>query len=65
MKTFLSWLIRYRKPIGYVIGGLNLLAALNYWINGQAALALLWVVIGSFIIWDAYDYHKESENEKL
>jgi hypothetical protein len=53
---FLEWFGRNRKPVGYTIGALNLLAALNYYLNGQTSLAVLWIVIGMFLIWDAAEF---------
>jgi hypothetical protein len=56
MNQFLDWLGRNRKTIGYTIGGLNLLAALNYYLNGLTGMAVTWTVIGLFLIWDAYEF---------
>jgi hypothetical protein len=53
MNKFYSFFLRYRKPIGYTIGGINIL-------NGLADLALgfpvwgaLWIILGALIIADA------------
>lgn len=59
MSKFIDWINCNRKQIGYTIGGLNLLAAVNYYLNGQLSLALLWTVIGTFLIWDAAEYKKD------
>jgi len=48
----LIWIGRNRKEIVYTIGGLNLLAALNYLIQGQYGLAVMWLVIGGMIVLD-------------
>lgn len=56
MSKFFEWLMRNRKPVGYTIGGLNLLAALNYYIMGLTGMAVIWTVIGLFLVWDAYEY---------
>ncbi len=56
MKSFLEWMDRNRKPIGYTIGGLNVLMALNYALIGQFGLAVLWFVIGFFLLVDARGY---------
>jgi len=56
MSKFFEWFGRNRKPVGYTIGALNLLAALNYYLNGQTSLAVLWIVIGMFLIWDAAEF---------
>lgn len=56
MNKFLEWMYVKRKPIGYTIGGLNLLAAVNYYFQGQTGMAVTWTVIGLFLIWDAYEF---------
>ena len=48
----LIWIGRNRKAIGYTVGGLNLLAALNYLALGQYGLAVLWLIIGAMIVLD-------------
>ena len=53
---FLEWFGSKRKPVGYTIGGLNLLAAVNYYFQGQTGMAVTWTVIGMFLIWDAAEY---------
>jgi len=53
MSNFFMWLGTKRKPIGYTIGVLNLLAALSYFIQGEYSMAILWVAIGFMIIIDA------------
>lgn len=55
MSKFFEWLGRNRKPVGYTVGGLNVLVAINHAANGDMGLAVLWAVIGSFLIWDAYE----------
>lgn len=56
MNKFGEWFVRNRKPIGYTIGGLNVLSGLNYVLEGNTGMGVLWIVIGSFLIWDAYEY---------
>lgn len=56
MNTFLEWMYAKRKAIGYTVGGLNLLAAVNYYYNGQTGMAVTWTVIGLFLIFDAYEF---------
>ena len=53
MNKFLDWLHNNRRPIGYTIGGLNLLAALSHLVNGNYGLAVLGLVIGGFLVLDA------------
>jgi hypothetical protein len=56
MTKFLEWMNRNRKQIGYTIGGLNLLAAVNYYFQGQTGMAVVWTVIGLFLVFDAYEF---------
>jgi hypothetical protein len=56
MSKFFEWMYTKRKAIGYTIGGLNLLAAVNYYLQGQTGMAVTWTVIGMFLIWDAYEF---------
>lgn len=58
MNKILDWANHNRKAIGYTIGGLNLLAALNYALNGQFGMAVTWTVIGAFLVWDAAESNK-------
>ena len=53
---FLDWFHSKRKPIGYTIGGLNVLVGLNHLLHGDPGLALLWFAIGMMLVMDAYDY---------
>ena len=53
---FLDWFYSKRKPIGYTIGGLNILVGLNHIINGDFGLALLWFAIAMMLIIDAYEF---------
>jgi len=56
MNKFFEWVYTKRKAIGYTVGVLNVLAAVNYAFNGQTGMAVLWTVIGLFLIWDAYEF---------
>ena len=49
---FFIWFGRNRKTIGYTLGGLNLLLAVNYLIQGQYGMAMLWLLIGGMIVHD-------------
>jgi hypothetical protein len=55
-EKFLVWFGQNRKAIGYTIGGLNLLVALSYFIQGQLGLMLLWIVIGFTIVFDTWEF---------
>ena len=52
MDKFFIWFGRNRKTIGYTVGGLNLLLAVNYLIQGQYGMAMLWLLIGGMIVYD-------------
>ena len=56
MNSFLNWIFKNRKPIGYTVGGLNVLSAINHAVNGDWGMAVLWFVIGAFLILDAYEF---------
>ena len=56
MNKFLDWFYKNRKTIGYTIGGLNLLSAVNYAVNGDYGQAVLWAVIGAFLVIDAHEF---------
>ena len=56
MNKFLDWFYKNRKTIGYTIGGLNLLSAVNYAVNGDYGMAVLWTVIGAFLVIDTYEF---------
>lgn len=55
MKSFLIWLGRNRKRIGYSAGALNILAAVVYAVQGDISLAMLWFAIGLLFIFDTID----------
>lgn len=56
MKRFFKWLDNNRRAIGYTVGGLNIVAAMNYAWLGLTTLAVVWTVIGVFLLWDTYEY---------
>lgn len=53
---FFTWFGRNRRPIGYVIGGMNLLTALSHLLQGNLGLMLFWLVIGCMIIFDTWEF---------
>jgi hypothetical protein len=53
---FIVWFGRNRRTIGYTVGGLNLLVALSHLIQGQYGSMLLWLVIGSMIVFDTWEF---------
>lgn len=56
MDKILNWLDDYRKPISYTVGGLNLLNSVIQITIGNIGLAVLWFVIGVFLIWDTWSH---------
>jgi len=56
MSKFFEWFGRNRKPIGYFIGGLNILSAISHATRGDFGMAALWFAIGFMFIWDAYEF---------
>ena len=56
LDKFFVWFGINRKPIGYTLGGLNLLAGLNHVLHGNYGLAMLSGVIGGFLILDSYEF---------
>jgi hypothetical protein len=53
MNKLYSFFTRYRKPIGYTIGTLNILNGLADILLGFPVWGILWVIVGSLIIADA------------
>ena len=56
MNKIKEWLWSNRSKIGYTIGVLNILSGIGYAVSGSYGLAVLWLVIGSFIIYDVKTY---------
>ena len=50
------FLMKYRTPIGYSIGYLNILSGLVNILLGNVAVGLFWVGIGAFLVWDVKTY---------
>ena len=56
LDKFIVWFGNNRKTIGYTIGGVNVLSGINYVVQGNYGLALLWLIIGGAIILDSYEF---------
>lgn len=54
-EKFAVWFGTYRKPIGYTIGGINLLSGLQYFAQGNTAQGWLFFMIGYIILLDTWD----------
>jgi hypothetical protein len=54
-EKFAVWFGTYRKPIGYTIGGVNVLSGLQYFAQGNTAQGWLFFMIGYIILLDTWD----------
>jgi len=54
-EKFKVWFGMYRKPIGYTIGTINLLAGIQYLNNGDTSNGWVYVMIGYIILLDTWD----------
>jgi hypothetical protein len=52
MEKFFEWFGRHREPIGYTVGGINLLNGFVGIISGNAVNGICWILLGSAIIFD-------------
>jgi hypothetical protein len=53
MEKFMEWFGRYRKTIGYTVGGVNLGSGIAAIAGGSFWPGALWLVLGAAIILDA------------
>ena len=55
MNTFLAWCDTYKRPIGYTVGAMNILAAGLEYSRGQEMNSTVWIalVIGLALMLDA------------
>ena len=49
----IKWIQNNWKPIGYTIGTVNIISGLGDVMTGSVWFGLFWIVLGSFIIYDA------------
>jgi hypothetical protein len=56
MTKFLEWFDRYRAPIGYTIGGFNLVSGIFETALGNAFSGMFWLVVGAVILFDTWEY---------
>jgi hypothetical protein len=56
VKEFFDWTRKYRKPLGYIIGGLNLAAGVSQFARADYGFAILSCAIATFLIFDAYTF---------
>jgi hypothetical protein len=52
MEKFFEWFGRHREPIGYTVGGINLLNGFVGIISGNVVNGVCWLLLGSAIIFD-------------
>ena len=52
MDKFFEWFGRHREPIGYTVGGINLLNGFVGIISGNVVNGIFWILLGSAIIFD-------------
>ena len=60
MKEFFDWTRKYRKPLGYIIGGLNLAAGVSQFARADYGFAILSCAIATFLIFDAYTFKSDT-----
>lgn len=56
LNNLLDWAYSKRKPVGYTVGGLNILVSLSHLLQGEFGLALLWFAIGTMLVFDAKEF---------
>lgn len=56
MSKFVDWYNRIRRPLGFTIGGLNILLSLSWALVGSFGYAIVWLLIGGWIIYDTYKF---------
>jgi hypothetical protein len=56
MTKFLEWFDRYRTPIGYTIGGFNLVTGVFETALGNTFIGMFWMAIGAVILFDTWEH---------
>jgi hypothetical protein len=56
MNKFLSWFGRNRTPIGYTVGGVNLLSGISHLLVGNILNGIFWLLIGAAILIDTREF---------
>ena len=54
MNKILNWFEQYHSPIGYTVGGLNLLSGVFNMLTGNFYTGLLSIIAGAFITFDTW-----------
>ena len=53
---FIEWFGRNRKTIGYSVGGANILSSIVHLSNGQIVSGIVWLIVGSMIVFDTHEF---------
>jgi hypothetical protein len=56
MNNFIAWFERNRKPIGYTIGGMNVVSGLGQMADGQFWPGIVWLILGIALVFDAHQF---------
>jgi hypothetical protein len=56
MHKFLEWFGRNRKPIGYTVGGVNVLSGVSHLFVGNMLDGIFWLLIGVVILIDTREF---------
>lgn len=54
MEKLLNWFDSNRKPLGTLVGGLDIIMGLSYVLQGNVVLASMWTGMGIVILMDAW-----------
>jgi hypothetical protein len=61
MTKFLIWFDRYRTPIGYTLGGVNVVSGIFETVLGNTFSGVLWLGIGAIILFDTWEHQNLSK----
>lgn len=61
MTKFLIWFYRYRIPIGYTLGGVNVVSGMFETALGNTFSGVLWLGIGAIILFDTWEHQNLSK----
>jgi len=56
MTKFLAWFDRYRTPIGYTVGGFNVVSGIFETALGNTFTGMFWMGIGAVILFDIWEH---------
>ena len=61
MTKFLIWFDRYRTPIGYTLGGVNVVSGIFETALGNTFSGVLWLGIGAIVLFDTWEHQNLSK----